>query len=477
MYGDFSRRTDDGATGYGNVHFQQGRPILDADLTTLGAHVEEALRQLTQDVVGLWGTAAGSHGFKVSRDERGWTVGSGFYYVHGQRVEISRPQQLTMRLEPNETGPASERLLCSNVPFHPDNRPLEPPYSVFLRTYDRSVCARQDPRLVDPALSPRVADTVVRTQTVWEVIASREPEVEQGDDLQLIPRKAWDTWHQREKTHHRRHRDRSRPVLRAELVDSPQKLRGLLRVEVYDGGALGKARLLWSTHNAATTFGYSTTQDDVIKVLGGPFDSRDALCAGMFLEHIDDATTRPGPRRGPLLQVVEVIEASPGSYQIRVDQVPPVLDHRLHPMLRRWNGELQTTNDLAQSKDSLGDSEFATVVDGVHLTFRTERNGAGFRRGDHWLVPIRTEVGGVDWPVDIDNHAAFERAHGEAVYHDAPLAYAYRDSDVECGIRIADLRSTFYGTSVWEDESIPEEPLIVRVVVDDEEAHVEVFAD
>ncbi len=170
MYGDFSRQIGEQHKHYSQLLQQQGRLLLDADVNELGETVFRYLHQLVIDVIGPYGTAVGSEGFEVTLHANRPHLGPGFYYLSGRRCEHSG-RRTAVGVAPD--GPPSHaRLLRSNVSYREQKAPDEGPYLVFLRAWERTVTASQDPDLIDVAFEQGV-DTVVRSQLVWQVLASR----------------------------------------------------------------------------------------------------------------------------------------------------------------------------------------------------------------------------------------------------------------------------------------------------------------
>jgi hypothetical protein len=165
MKGDFSRYTFDPAKHYTAVLEQQGRVQLDADANEQRAIDAHRLETETIDVIGVTGAPVHNAGFAFSlrADNASLLIGPGRYYVNGLLCEeatqtdylrqpgLIAPQPgIGAMLNDLRTGRASAIQL-------------------WLEVWQRMATPIDDPCLKDPALGE--ADTTVRVQTVWRVVA------------------------------------------------------------------------------------------------------------------------------------------------------------------------------------------------------------------------------------------------------------------------------------------------------------------
>lgn len=166
MKGDFSRIRFEPNKHYTDVLDQQGRVAYDAD------HNEQRFidghRRTVQtiDTIGPYGAPMGDAGFAISIVGGNLQIGAGRYYVQGllcENPEALDYDQQPFLLDGGDTGNPMfllEELL----------RERDACLCVYLEVWQRMVTALDDDCLGEPALGQ--ADTTVRMQTVWRVVAS-----------------------------------------------------------------------------------------------------------------------------------------------------------------------------------------------------------------------------------------------------------------------------------------------------------------
>lgn len=165
MKGDFSRIRFEQNKHYTDVLDQQGRVAYDAD------HNEQRFidghRRTVQtiDTIGPYGAPMQDAGFAISISGANLQIGAGRYYVQGLLCE--NPEALDYDQQPfllDSSDTSNLRFLLDELLRDP-NACLR----VYLEVWQRMVTALDDDCLGEPALGQ--ADTTVRMQTVWRVVA------------------------------------------------------------------------------------------------------------------------------------------------------------------------------------------------------------------------------------------------------------------------------------------------------------------
>ena len=95
MVADIARITYDPSRQYRALINQQGRVTLEADCNEASIIAVEALRRETIDIFGP--AAALGDGFKVSASGSAITVGQGFFYLGGWRLELDTAVDVAMQ--------------------------------------------------------------------------------------------------------------------------------------------------------------------------------------------------------------------------------------------------------------------------------------------------------------------------------------------------------------------------------------------
>jgi len=158
VYLDLSRVRFDAAKHYSAVLLQQGRVILDSDVTEQNAILEHYLRTMVADLIGPAASPAGAPGFAISPGQDGdLTVSAGRMYVDGILAETG-PDGTTYLTQPDGYIDPSQ-----------DGLPSAGPYIVYLRVWERSVTFCQDPDIREVALGIHGPDTTGRLQVVWQI--------------------------------------------------------------------------------------------------------------------------------------------------------------------------------------------------------------------------------------------------------------------------------------------------------------------
>jgi hypothetical protein len=164
MRGDFSRIRFTPSKQYTAVLEQQGRVSLDADANEQCA-IDAYLRDTEGiDVIGEYGGPIGDAGFGITVENNEILISAGRYYVEGLLCENREP--LTYGSQPFLINPdPSDADLLSQLLAAGTNSAIQ----VWLEVWERLVTGLDDVCLLEPALGQ--ADTTVRRQTVWRVVA------------------------------------------------------------------------------------------------------------------------------------------------------------------------------------------------------------------------------------------------------------------------------------------------------------------
>jgi Family of unknown function (DUF6519) len=165
MRGDFSRIRFEPNKHYTSVLEQQGRVALDADHNEQRAIDETFRRTEIIDVIGPFGGPENDEGFAISIQGNSIQIGAGRYYVLGLLCEAGTTLDYDSQpylINPAIAGAELLRELSSGAIDS---------IRLFLEVWQRLVTPLDDPCLREPALGQ--ADTTVRLQTVWRVVAER----------------------------------------------------------------------------------------------------------------------------------------------------------------------------------------------------------------------------------------------------------------------------------------------------------------
>ncbi len=326
--------------------------------------------------------------------------GRGRMYVEGLTCENEHPLMLSQQT----AAPASSVDLGV------------PRYLAYLDVWKRDVDAISQPDLREVALGG--ADTAIRAQIVWHarVLAIQDAERDWHDQWRELLDDLSSTG-----------------ALRAQYQEAAGIDVGnqLYRIEIHRPGKAGEATFKWSRDNASISF--SVLSADVSSGLFALADlGRDsyALQTGDWVEYMDEQLEL---RRTPgLLLRVTSIDRARATVTLVGDGLQQLSPSTLaHARLRRWDqddnaGELGVPDSPTQ---------WITLENGVQVSFA---HGI-YRTGDYWLVPTRTALQNVEWPVDLAAGPLFRTAAGVR-HHYCPLALV--DLDAE-GPRVRDERHLF----------------------------------
>ena len=452
MYLDISWDRFDPAKHYSAVLPLQGRVVLDSDAFEQTAIIRYYLRAAIADIVGP--AAAADGGFQISWLQDGGTtdlaVAPGRIYVGGILAEAA--PGVTYLTQPD--GYLDPSVSADQLP---DNGP----YVVYLRVFERSVTAIQDPNIREVALGIHGPDTAGRAQVVWQV-AYWQPDSEEkgGNDPQGALRE-WQQWQAELAASAGTLQARARQPADAETdicsVSPQAQYRGRENqnylLEIFRGGtaqpsgtqAAGQvAQYVWSRDAGSTEFAIQALAgaEVTVSTLGRNLVS--SLEIEDYVEIADDASAsrvaddRPPAYPRTLFQVT-AINAVNRIVTLSADPTATIgttgTNPTLHPLLRRWDSAGMTPVTEGTWLDL--ESGVQVLFAGLRQTSSAQGGGSvTYRAGDNWLVPARTVLANVVWPQDSSGPQALPPLG--VAYHYAPLAFVPDGGGVP-----RDLRSTF----------------------------------
>ncbi|MER6996206.1 DUF6519 domain-containing protein [Streptomyces sp. NPDC000410] len=467
MHADISRITFRPERHYAAVIAQQGRVQLDADANEQAAIQLARARTIAADLIGRHGGPAGATGFAVGFDGRGQdlddlTIGGGRYYVDGILLDATRPHPGT---PVSEDGPEDAKDAPAPAdhwtywdqpdgyrdPERPGDRlPAERPYLAYLKVWERSVGAAEDPFLREVALGSAMPDTAARLKTVWQVLPLPGAELDLEDGADRDKEKihaAFAEWAAEQAPTARMAARSERPERADEdpcLVRPDARYRGpenqLYRVEIHDGGTAEEATFKWSRENGSVTFAVDGLDGTWVELASLGSDDKLDLNVGDWVELTDTA----GASRGEPLPLLRVEELDLPGRRVRLSAEPdPSVGRRpeLHPFLRRWDhrggtrraGGAKGAAKLRGGALRIEEGGWLPLEDGVLVHFEPGRT---YRSGDYWIVAARTATGDVEWPTDAARRPLLRAPHGIEVHY-APLAWVFGEGS------ISDLRLSF----------------------------------
>ncbi|NGO44290.1 DUF6519 domain-containing protein [Streptomyces ureilyticus] len=461
MHADLSRLTFRPERHYSAVIAQQGRVQLDADANEQTAIQLHQARTVAADLIGQHGGPRKYAGFRIEyvggkHDIDTLHIHGGRYYVDGILCDAYRPAPGTPVPDENTEDSGEQDSSAAQPPEYwtywdqPDGHrdpekpgdrlpsPAQNPFLVYLKVWERSVSAAEDPTLREVALGAAMPDTAARVKVVWQVLplSLTELGIEDAEPSKEVVRAAFDKWALREAAPSARLAARSERPDHADedpcLVKPDARYRGpenqLYRVEVHEGGEAGDATFKWSRENGSVVFPVDELDGTWVQLASLGHDDKLDLDVGDRVEFTDTAyASRLEPL--PLLRVEEL--DLPGR-RVRLSAEPEQSVGRLahlHPFLRRWDHhdgpkrKGRTTSPRGGAVP-VTEGEWLPLEDGVEVYFA---KGGTYRTGDHWIVPARTATGSVEWPVDAARKPLLQAPAGIA-RHFAPLALVKGES-------------------------------------------------
>jgi hypothetical protein len=441
MHADISRVTFRPDRHYSAVLAQQGRVQLDADLNEQTAIHLHQLRTLIADLIGRHGGPQDTAGFGITHvpgqgGPDDLTIGGGRYYVDGIGCDADRPRP-GVPVPDGEAGEQPEdpggwtyweQPDAYRDPERPEDRlPAEFPYLAYLKVWERSVVAAEDPALQEVALGAVMPDTAARVKLIWQVLALPGAALDAGaDPSEEAVRTAFQEWVERATATTARMGARAiRPDPDDDdpcLVKPDADYRGpenqMYRVEIHEGGT-EEATFKWSRENGSVVFPVDEIDGTWVALASLGADEKLDVDVGDWVELVDSAYAS----RLEALPLLRVEEVDLAARRVRLSGEPaPGVGRRpeRHPYLRRWDhsgGKAGTA--LRDGAIPVQEGRWLALEDGVEVFFAAD---GAYRTGEYWLIPARTVTGAVEWPADPDGRPLLAAPAGPTTHY-APLAW------------------------------------------------------
>jgi hypothetical protein len=419
MSSDFSRQRFNPANDFSSVLMQQGRVQLDADWNEWNEILDRRWRSETIDIMGRGVVPLETpHGFEILLSGGSLTIGRGRIYVDGLQAENHGAGNLEFDPVLAESRgidpiPYDKQLYFPNAPALPE---AGGPHLVFVDVWEREVTYVEDPDLVENAVG---VDTTSRLQTAWQVRVL--PNV--GDNATCgTPDEQLAGWLDIIRPSAGRLTTKAVGVATPDdpcLIPPSGGYRGLenrlYRVEIHDGGIVGKATFKWSRDNASVATGVNRIEGNLtLTVDRAVWDSVRRFSPGDWVEITDDWQEFSGAP-GEIRRIASVVDAD------RTTTLDTALPNGLFPVdgqnltaperhtrIKRWdqtgivrdsNGNTYVDLDSAGSTGLIKVPDAGTSLileDGVEVTFTTASNDGVFRSGDYWVFVARTADASVE---------------------------------------------------------------------------------
>jgi hypothetical protein len=461
MKGDFSRRTFNSKKHYNAVLKQQGRVDIDADWneqTEIRKYID---RTHAGDTIGPCGAPEDNAGFEIRvKEGKELYIGTGRYYADG--ILCENDSEIAYSEQPD-------------LPAAPDIPTLLQKGKtdiglVYLDVWDRHITAIDDPLILEKALGG--PDTATRVKTIWQVkvlpvtVSQGDPdkikelerirkdllkkietlEAEGGDPQEI------ETLRQKLVAVEKEIAELSRQVgcdsridewnaliepdagqMNAKTIvqENPQSpclippgagYKGLenqlYRVEIHQGGPLGKATFKWSRDNGTVVTAIKKISGKVVAVQAIGPDEMLGFSNGQWVEVLDDALELNG-MPGQLLQIENVnrstLEITLSSAPKKLADTADGIDKKYHPKLRRW---FESGNDATETGIPVA-TGWIELEAGIRVQFAD----APYKTGNYWLIPARAATGEIEWPpYEVPNEKPIEQAPLGIHHHYCRLA-------------------------------------------------------
>ena len=392
MKGDFSRLNFRPKQHYLRVLQQQGRPALDADWNEQVAILLHRLALLTGDVTGGGiSRAAGPEGFAGfaidalgEKTPNDFSISAGRYYVDGLCCECEAETTYQEQPLPPDPTPDADGI-----------------HLAYLDAWEAVVGPSDDPVLSEPALSG--IETTLRSRVVWQVRTHRlSQRHDQGaPDFEALRSEAQEIL--------TRMRTQRRGMLKVRLAGSvnetarrPGTTRGgqfrgvenlLYRVEVHEGGPIGRATFKWSRDNGAALLPLESLAGQVAQVTHRARQDLARLRKDTWVEASNSHDRLVGRRQA----LVQVKSADAATGEIQLSAAPAGHDGKARDLaLRRWD-QLENAGPsgiaIVEGED---DAHWLDLEDGIQIQFQAgNQHRHEYRTGDYWLIPARTADEGI----------------------------------------------------------------------------------
>lgn len=407
MGADFSRLRDNPLLDFCSVEMQQGKVLLDSDWNALSAILDRRFRAAAADTLGRATVPSTTPlAFQILATGGDITIGPGRMYVDGLLAEnhgLGKGNPLDPVLAEVQHLDA---IGYHEQPYHPV-RPALPgggPHLFYLEVWQREVSHVEIDGLVEQALG---VETTSRRQTAWQVRFL--PNVPDKTNCAMPDAKLGPRWLRLIAPSAGR---LSSGPASIDAKDDPCELpllggyRGLenqlYRVEVHQGGVVGKATFKWSRNNASvasrvaryvspTRLELETLgRDEVLCIKSG--DWVEILHDGRELSGIDGD---PALRYGEMRQVTVDEAASTIEFAepLQGDMLPVgATDLKRQEDIRKRRFRVRRWEDDAVLIKEL-DKGVPLGKEGVQVRFSLEPESTDFkefRAGDYWLFAART---------------------------------------------------------------------------------------
>ena len=444
---DNSRYTFNPFNSYSSVNMPQGRVQLDSDWNEFLAEIARRIQAGTLDTMGrAVYPLTTPNAFYISGSSTPYVVdiGQGRMYVDGLLAENHGPApgvwdpalaELSGAPQPAPTSITGKPAIAFNAqPQFPGATPPKAAgiYLFYVDVWTREVTWLEDPSIVDPAVG---IDTSGRLQTVWQVRwmdAGKANLTSPGTPVGCGTPDTGIAW----------------PAASAGLLTNgvvPNTTTGnccltpgtgytglenqFYRVQIHQGGPVGKATFKWSRENASVATGVTnistkslpgtTTQVTVLSVFSLGRDQVLNFSNGNWIELLDDnieLNGQPDPAYpassaytygspGILCQIGYVDPTTNSIYLTTQLTNPPVASASLHTRIQRWDqsgvvnstdksGNLTPQPSLSLSSGDILVPAAGTVLElenGLTVTFSTSAANGDFLSGDFWCFAARTD--------------------------------------------------------------------------------------
>ncbi|MBI1332586.1 MAG: hypothetical protein GC165_06870 [Armatimonadetes bacterium] len=421
MKSDITRSTFDKSKRYSSVQVQQGRITLDADWNEHEDIRKYFERTAIQDIVGLAGTpitpALPNGGFVVTVSGKKISIGPGHYYVDGILCENDAQVQF------------------ANQPFLPlPGDPTTGKALVYLDVYEQFISFWDDANLSDAALGGR--ETAGRQRIVWRArtLAVSDPNITCADAFKQVADPSTGKLAAIAKA-------TTNTAVCVPKADAQYRRpeNQLYRVEVHVSGTATTATFKWSRENGSVVSKASVTAARTVTVVQVGRDQRLSFAAGDWIELIDLPRETRG-EAGDLFKINQIsgndLQLDPAGSAITATYDAATLKARRWESagaqtIAQWKG---ANTDQPVPSGSPGFGTYVQLEDGVWI-----RIAAGqYAVGDYWLIPARSILGDVLWPLNGVNDPTLLPKFG-TTHHYAPLAIV----DIDANAVLRDCRNPY----------------------------------
>ncbi len=410
MKGDYTRDTFRPERQYTQVRQQQGRVQLDADWNEAFDIVTSRGRATNADVIGPCGAPKNAAGYGISVVGGNLRIGAGRYYAHG--ILCANPAPVAFTEQPHYPGGAlpetGRRFLA------------------YLDVWERHITALEDPAIREVALGG--PDTATRLQLIAQVKLAPVPDDATCGDFGV-------DWRPADAAGAGSLAARAQPAPQIEqpcLIPPGAGFRRLenqlYRVEIHTPGALDVATFKWSRENGSVVTAWTGQDGDVLTIADAGRDDNLGFHTGDWVELSDDGRTLRG-EPGILVQLLDVqgleLTIDPATIADPDDPAANSVNFSAFgpgPTIRRWDSAGALLVEVAADNDG-----FLALEEGVEARF--DPAGGNFRTGDYWLIPARTNTGGVLWPIDEGTGEPLPQLPHGVAHHYCPLALVDRDAN------------------------------------------------